>query len=99
ECSVYMKRVSNSPYKIELDITDIKNVARDTKHLDPSFIKNGNDISQAFIDYAKPLVGPLPAVGRFDELSRCLISRRLAGGNRGTPSCWSPGDFRRQAGG
>ena len=68
ECSVDMKRVSNGPYKIELDTTSIKNVARETKHLDPSYIENGNDITQAFIDYAKPLVGPLPEVGSFDEL-------------------------------
>jgi 6-phosphofructokinase 1 len=67
ECSVYMKRVSNKPYKIELDMTSIKNVARETKHLDESYIKNGNDITQAFIDYATPLVGPLPAVGSFAE--------------------------------
>jgi 6-phosphofructokinase 1 len=70
ECSVYMKRVSNSPYKIELDTTSIKNVARETKHLDASFIENGNNITQAFIDYAKPLIGKLPVVGSFDELKR-----------------------------
>jgi 6-phosphofructokinase 1 len=68
ECSVVIKRVSNSPYKIELDKTSIKNVAKDTKHLSPEFIKDGNDITQAFIDYAKPLVGKLPTVGSFDEV-------------------------------
>jgi 6-phosphofructokinase 1 len=70
ECSVYMKRTSNSPYTIELDTTSIKNVARETKHLDASFLKNGNDVTQAFLDYAKPLVGTLPTVGSFDELNR-----------------------------
>ncbi len=68
EYSIVMKRVSNSPYKIELETTSIKNVARETKHMDPAHIVNGNDISQAFIDYAKPLVGTLPTVGSFDEL-------------------------------
>ena len=68
ECSVVMKRVSSSPYKIELEHTSIKNVARDTKHLSPEFIKDGNDITQAFIDYARPIVGELPKVGSFDEL-------------------------------
>jgi 6-phosphofructokinase 1 len=68
ECSIVMKRVSNSPYKIELETTSIKNVARETKHLDAAFIENGNNISQSFVDYAKPLVGPLPVVGAFDEL-------------------------------
>jgi len=68
ECSVVMKRVSNSPYKIELETTSIKNVARETKHLDAGYIENGNNITQAFVDYAKPLVGAMPAVGAFDEL-------------------------------
>lgn len=68
ECSVYMKRTSNSPYAIELDTTSIKNVARETRHLDAGYIRNGNDITQAFIDYARPLVGPLPVVGSFGEM-------------------------------
>jgi 6-phosphofructokinase 1 len=69
ELSVVIKRVSTSPYKIELDKTSIKNVARETKHLSPEFIENGNNITQAFIDYAKPLVGKLPVVGSFDEVN------------------------------
>ena len=70
ELSVVMKRVSNSPYKIELDKTSIKNVAKDTKHLSAEYIKDGNDITQAFIDYAKPLVGALPVVGTFPEMRK-----------------------------
>jgi 6-phosphofructokinase 1 len=68
ECSVVIKRVSNNPYKIEIEPTSIKNVARETKHLAAEYIKDGNDITQAFIDYCKPLVGKMPGVGSFDEL-------------------------------
>jgi 6-phosphofructokinase 1 len=68
--SVAMKRVSDSPYKIELHLTPLSTVARETKHLDPSFIRNGNDITDAFKTYAKPLVGELPAVGMFSELKK-----------------------------
>ncbi len=70
ELSVVMKRVSNSPYKIELEHTSIKNVAKDTKHLADEYIKDGNDITQAFIDYARPLVGQLPVVGTFPEMRK-----------------------------
>jgi len=70
ELSVVMKRVSTSPYKIELEHTSIKNVAKDTKHLSAEYIKDGNDITQAFIDYAKPLVGKLPVVGTFPEMRK-----------------------------
>lgn len=68
ECSVYMKRVSNDPYKIELDHTSIKNVARETKHMDASYLQNGNDVTEKFIEYVKPLVGKLPTVGSLSEL-------------------------------
>jgi 6-phosphofructokinase 1 len=70
ECSIYMKRAGDSPYAIELDTTSIKNVARDTKHLDASYVENGNNITPAFVKYAKPLVGDLPPAGSFDELAR-----------------------------
>jgi 6-phosphofructokinase 1 len=70
ECSVVMNRVSSEPYKIELGHTSIANVARETKHLSPEFISNGNDITPAFIEYARPLVGELPAVGSFDEMAK-----------------------------
>jgi 6-phosphofructokinase 1 len=70
EGSIAMVRKSNSPYTIETTFTSIKNVARETKHMDASYIKDGNDITQAFIDYAKPLVGKLPVVGTLAELAR-----------------------------
>ena len=70
ELSVVMKRVSNSPYQVELEHTSIKNVAKDTKHLAAEYISGGNDITQAFIDYAKPLVGALPTVGTFAEMRK-----------------------------
>jgi ATP-dependent phosphofructokinase / diphosphate-dependent phosphofructokinase len=68
EGSVAMKRVPGGAYKIETFLTPLSTVARETKHMDPSFISGGNNVTQAFLDYAKPLVGPLPAVGTFDEL-------------------------------
>jgi 6-phosphofructokinase 1 len=70
EGSVAMIRKSNSPYSIETTFTSIKNVARETKHMEAGYVRNGNDITQAFIDYAKPIVGALPVVGSFDELKR-----------------------------
>jgi hypothetical protein len=43
-------------------------VARETKHLDASYIANGNDITDAFKAYVRPLVGELPRVGSFAEM-------------------------------
>jgi len=68
EGSIAMRRVAGGEYKIETFLTPLSTVARETKHLDPSYIVNGNDISDAFKAYVKPLVGALPVVGSFTEL-------------------------------
>jgi len=68
EGSVAMKRVSNSPYRIETFLTPLNSVARETKALDPSYIANGNDITDAFVQYARPLIGELPPIGTLDEV-------------------------------
>ena len=68
EGSVAMKRAPGGVYKIETFLTPLSTVARETKHMDPSYIDGGNNVTQAFFDYANPLVGPLPPVGVFDEL-------------------------------
>jgi 6-phosphofructokinase 1 len=70
EGSVAMKRKEGAEYAIETFLTPLSTVARETKHLDASYIENGNNITEAFKKYAAPLVGPLPVVGSFDELKR-----------------------------
>jgi ATP-dependent phosphofructokinase / diphosphate-dependent phosphofructokinase len=62
--SVAMKRISDSPYKIDFFPTALSNVARQTKHLPVEWVVNGNGLSEAYIKYAKPLVGPLPRPGK-----------------------------------
>jgi len=70
EGSVAMIRKPGDRYEIETIFTSIKNVARETKHMDAAYIRNGNDITEAFKAYAAPIVGPLPVVGTLDELKR-----------------------------
>jgi 6-phosphofructokinase 1 len=62
--SVAMKRISESPYKIDFFPTAISNVARQTKHLPVEWVVDGNNLAQAYINYAKPLVGALPTPGK-----------------------------------
>ena len=66
--SVAMKRAAGGEYKIETFLTPLSTVARETKHLDASYISDGNNITDAFKQYVKPLVGKLPVVGTLDEL-------------------------------
>ena len=63
--SVAMKRVGNrDKYQIEYFLTPLKTVAEHTKSLPKEYINEaGNDIMPSFLDYLRPLVGPLPKVG------------------------------------
>jgi 6-phosphofructokinase len=70
EGSVAMKRAEGSEYKITTHLTPLSTVARETKHMDASYLSDGNNITEAFIKYVKPLVGKLPPVGTLDELKR-----------------------------
>jgi 6-phosphofructokinase 1 len=40
-------------------------VSKETRHMPDAFInRQGNDVTQAFLDYARPLAGTLPGIGR-----------------------------------
>ena len=67
EGSIAMRRVSNSPYQIETFLTPLNTVARLTKQMEASHIIGGNDVSPAFADYVRPLVGTLPTIATLDE--------------------------------
>jgi 6-phosphofructokinase len=60
--SVAMRRVGNSnDYAIELFRTELSNVAEKTKSMPDEYINaEGNGITDAFVEYAMPLVGGLP---------------------------------------
>lgn len=66
--SVAMRRRPGPYYEVEYFLTPLHTVAKETKHMSPEYIENGNNITKAFVDYVKPLVGRLPEIGSFDEL-------------------------------
>jgi 6-phosphofructokinase 1 len=64
--SVAMRRKIGHDYAIETFLTPLQTVARETKHLDPAWIIDGNNLTEDFARYARPLIGPLPVVGMFN---------------------------------
>jgi ATP-dependent phosphofructokinase / diphosphate-dependent phosphofructokinase len=64
--SVAMKRTgaNGAPYQIEFFPTPLATVARQTKHLPVEWVKGGNGLTEAYLQYARPLAGPLPKPGR-----------------------------------
>ena len=67
--SIAIKRKATKKYGVDFEVVPLRNVAKETRSMPDEFIaKTGNDVTQAFIDYAKPLVGALPPCARFAQL-------------------------------
>ncbi|MGB6055186.1 MAG: 6-phosphofructokinase, partial [Burkholderiaceae bacterium] len=59
EGSVAIRRVGD--YAVDYPLLPLEAVAAKTRHMDEAFIAaNGTDVSEAFLRYLRPLVGPLP---------------------------------------
>ena len=66
--SIVIQRQGSGPeYAAAFEVTELKNVAKDTRELDPEYIAGDNDIAPAFLDYVRPLAGELPEPGRLSD--------------------------------
>ena len=64
--SVAIRRRPGNRYQVDYARVPLARVARETRHMPDAFINAaGNDVTPAFIAYARPLVGRLPTIGRF----------------------------------
>ncbi len=66
DASIAIKRVGDDPYWADMKAVDLKSVAAKTRTMPDEYIRGHNDVTEAFLDYVRPLVGPLPTMGRFD---------------------------------
>ncbi|MGA0333386.1 MAG: 6-phosphofructokinase [Kiritimatiellia bacterium] len=67
--SVAIQRKKSSRYGVNFARVSLKSVAKETRHMPDAFIHpDGNQVTDAFIEYVKPLVGPLPPMGRLKEI-------------------------------
>ncbi len=63
--SIALVRRPTRAYAITYTCVPLRTVAKNTRHMPAAYInKAGNDVTAAFIRYAKPLVGELPEMGR-----------------------------------
>jgi 6-phosphofructokinase len=63
--SVAIRRKAGKTYRVFFERVPLSSVAKETKHMPDAFIVPlGNDVTPAFLAYARPLVGALPRVGR-----------------------------------
>ncbi len=71
---VSIDRESNNPYKIKFGKVPLRDVAVAAKPMPEDFFnKEGNHVSQAFIDYMKPLAGELP---EFVRLEKIIVNKK-----------------------
>lgn len=72
---VTLERVSNSPYRCETGLVDLDKVANAERLMPDEFIAaSGTDVTPAFIEYARPLIGgDLPA---YAYLSKYRVPKR-----------------------
>jgi 6-phosphofructokinase 1 len=63
--SVAIRRRPSKTYQVYYERVELDAVAKKTRHMPDEFINAaGNDVTPAFLDYARPIVGPLPKIGR-----------------------------------
>ncbi|MCA9274151.1 MAG: 6-phosphofructokinase [Phycisphaerales bacterium] len=58
--SIAIVRTNDAPYESSFKRIELTDVAAKTRHMPAEFIKGTNDVTDAFIKYAAPLVGDLP---------------------------------------
>jgi len=63
---ITLERVSQNPYRCDTGLASLEDVANAERPVPDEFISpEGNDVTSAFIDYARPLIGgPLPPYAR-----------------------------------
>jgi len=63
--SIAIRRLSNTPYQSDYFVTPLSTVARDATEMKDEYIHvDGNDVTEAWLEYLRPLVGDLPRMGK-----------------------------------
>jgi len=62
EGSVAIERVNDEPYEAGYRLIALSDVAAKTRTMDPKHLVDGCRIDPSFLDYLRPLVGPMPEV-------------------------------------
>lgn len=72
--SIAIQRVSTSPYQVKFVRVPLKAVAGKTRHLPAEHINaEGNNVTDAFIAWGKPLLGEVTEIGELDMSKRVKV--------------------------
>ena len=65
--SVAIRRLDGDEYQAAFDLTELSNVAKETRDVETAYLAGTNDVTPAFLDYVRPLVGGLPCPTRLSD--------------------------------
>ena len=60
-------REPGAGYRARYDVTELKNVAKETRPMEAHFLRGDNDVAPQFLEYVRPLVGHLPVTARLSD--------------------------------
>ena len=64
--TIAIRRKPGKTYAVYYERAPLASVSKETRHVPDAFISaDANDVTKEFIAYARPIVGPLPKIGRF----------------------------------
>ena len=66
--SIVIERLGEgADYRAGYGHTELRNVAKDTRDLPEEYLDGDHDVSAAFLDYVRPLVGDMPRAARLSD--------------------------------
>jgi 6-phosphofructokinase len=65
---IVILREKDGPYRVRYERTELANVAKKTRPMEPELLRGDNDVAPAFLEYVRPLVGTLPATAHLAEI-------------------------------
>ncbi len=69
--SVYIQRHDDGgQYRASFELTELQNVAKETRDMEENFLLGDNDIDPSFLNYVRPLVGDLCSAARLSDFPR-----------------------------
>jgi 6-phosphofructokinase 1 len=67
--TITINRLPGEAYQVEYRVAPLASVAKHTRELPDEYINEaGNNVTESFIQYARPIVGELPVTARFTQL-------------------------------
>ena len=65
--SIVIERLDGPEYRAGFTVTELKNVAKETRDVPDEYLAGDNDVAPAFLDYVRPLVGAMPQATRLSD--------------------------------